>query len=301
MVNPIHEWWERGKLLGSGGFGMVSEARPLPGTPLFDHLPQLMAVKSSRNGESLRIEKQMLSKFKGHPNILRYYGTDITNEKTEKGINVPLYNIFLEYASGGCLADEIAKTRGLGLLEEDVKHYLKGILLGLEKIHKSGVIHCDIKPENILIADDRVPKIADFGLAMKGAGVNSKRPGTPEFMAPEIIRHGVYTTAADIWSLGCTVLQMINGRNVWGIPFKSKYISLVGGYNVIPEIPSGLISLDGKDFLNKCFVRDPLRRWTAKSLLNHPFLAQQKENTNFELDRNNPTNDLSSLVRELKF
>ncbi|XP_047323218.1 uncharacterized protein LOC124926927 [Impatiens glandulifera] len=98
-VNPIHEWWERGKLLGSGGFGMVSEARPLPGTPLFDHLPQLMAVKSSLTANLSALRNKCC------PN---------------------------------------------------------------SKIHKSGVIHCDIKPENILIADDRVPKIADFGLAMKG-------------------------------------------------------------------------------------------------------------------------------------
>ncbi|XP_047339953.1 mitogen-activated protein kinase kinase kinase 20-like [Impatiens glandulifera] len=122
------------------------------------------------------------------------------------------YNIFLEYASEGDLFSKVKKTCG-GLSEMELSEYVKGILLGLKDIHNLGLVHCDIKPENILITGDGVPKIADFGLAMRVGVVHGthRRRGTQKYMASEVIKNGVYNWWCDIWALGCTVLKMLIG------------------------------------------------------------------------------------------
>ena len=120
-------------------------------------------------------------------------------------------------------------------------------------------------------------KIADFGSAKKA----KKRPkdndlrGTPQYMAPESISSHEYETHSDIWSLGCTVLEMITGRPPWPCDQNTKIGSIlikIGCTNQVPEIPNR-VSKEAKDFLNKCLVRDPNARWTADMLLGHPFVT----------------------------
>ncbi|XP_047339934.1 mitogen-activated protein kinase kinase kinase 20-like [Impatiens glandulifera] len=265
-LNDSDQWWERGRVLGVGSYGVVYEARPLPDDPISLILPPLMAVKSFISKDSLDREKQFLSIFKDdHPNINCYYGCLD-------------FNIFLEYASGG----DLKKTCG-GLSEMEVSEYVKGILLGLKDIHQLGLVHCDIKPENILLTGDGVPKIADFGLAMKAGVINGTdgRRGTPEYMAPEVITHRVYNWPCDIWALGCTVLKMLTGqKKVWeGFPTNKDIKNFVAKHDVVPVIPDGL-SFEAKDFLQRCLVRDFWNRWNVESLLSHPFVLRKTKEFN---------------------
>ncbi|MFQ6645086.1 hypothetical protein Gotur_020462, partial [Gossypium turneri] len=137
------------------------------------------------------------------------------------------YNLFLEYADKGSLADHLQQTGGK-LLESDVKRFARSILKGLNFIHSKGFVHCDIKLQNVLLFGNGDVKIADFGLA-KRKGAN---------MADLLIK--------------------------------------IGASDELPGIPREL-SGEGKDFLVKCFSRDPNKRWTAEMLLQHPFMAGDDE------------------------
>jgi serine/threonine protein kinase len=199
--------------------------------------------------------------------------------------NGPNYNLLLEYAAGGTLEDLIKKDSGL--CEWDIRRYVRMILQGLCSLHEKGMVHCDLKPSNILVFpgeggvnDDRL-KIADFGLVKEGRDYNEEMGflrfnfrGTPFYMSPESVAHGEIGAPLDIWLLGCILVEMVNGK-----PALWKYRNLtalklrLAVDQQSPGIPEGL-SEDGKDFLRKCFAIDPSERWTAEMLLNHPFVSK---------------------------
>ena len=256
--------WKRVKTLGSGGFGFVSMAT----TSGHNHLPPVVAVKSAdiTRSKSLSMEKDLLHKFKSCPCILRCFGDQIT---TENGRN--LYNIVLEYAPGGSLADKIHS--GKGLPEDIVSHHAKSITTALVHIHKLGYVHCDVKPHNVLLVGEHT-KLADFGSCKKiGEAVQGFR-GTVLYAAPESISRLDYSAAVDVWALGCTVLNMLTGKAPWEIrkdATTTDVLMMIGGSDEIPEIPN-VFSEEAKDFLRKCFVKNPAARCRAESLLRHPFL-----------------------------
>ncbi|KAL3626812.1 hypothetical protein CASFOL_029384 [Castilleja foliolosa] len=261
----------RGKKLGQGSFATVSLAVPKSQSPKF---PPLMAVKScgASLSSSLRAEKLILEDLKGCPEIIRCFGDGITSENGEK-----LYNVFLEYAGGGNLADKVKDSGFGGLTEFEVRLYTKALLKGLKYIHDSGYVHCDFKLQNILLCADGSPRIADFGLA-KRAGRTKAFPGcefngTPLYMSPEMLVGGEQDAPVDIWAMGCAVAEMAGGAPVWsGFSDVAELLMMIGVGDRVPQVPENL-SEEGKDFLGKCFVKDPSQRWTAEMLLNHPFVG----------------------------
>ncbi|OEL36106.1 hypothetical protein BAE44_0002877, partial [Dichanthelium oligosanthes] len=93
-------------------------------------------------------------------------------------------------------------------------------------------------------------------------------------MAPEVARGEAQGPAADVWALGCTVLEMATGRAPWSDMDSDVLAALhrIGYTDAVPEVPSWL-SAEAKDFLARCFARDAADRWTAAELLEHPFVA----------------------------
>ncbi|KAI3452012.1 hypothetical protein Pfo_008677 [Paulownia fortunei] len=261
--------WVRGEKLGHGSFATVNLAVPRSQSP---SLPPLMAVKSCgfSHSSSLVNEKFILEELKDCPEIIRCFGESFSYENGEK-----LYNVLLEYASGGSLADKLKNSDDKRLPESEVRKYTKALLKGLHYIHKFGYVHCDIKLQNILLCSNGGLRIADFGLA-KRAGRKDAVPGcelrgTPMYMSPEMVAGGEQGTAADIWALGCVVSEMVAGSPVWSCSDVAGLLMRIGVGQEVPEIP-GTLSEEGKDFLGKCFVKDPSQRWTAEMLLNHPFV-----------------------------
>ena len=96
--------------------------------------------------------------------------------------------------------------------ENLVALYMSQVLQGLLYLHEQGVIHRDIKGANILTTRDGLVKLADFGVATRGNVGESSVVGTPYWMAPEVIELSGATTASDIWSLGCTVIELLDGK-----------------------------------------------------------------------------------------
>jgi serine/threonine protein kinase len=207
-----------------------------------------------------------------HKNIVQYLGSDYD-------LNDKILNIFLEYVPGGSLSSLCKKFNPLHL--NTVKKFTKQILEGLAYLHASGTIHRDIKGDNILVDNDGIVKLADFGCAKKLDELCSKTHGcntmvgTPYWMAPEVITREVgYGFKADIWSVGCTVIEMLTGKPPWP-EFESMWAAIYhianseGPPTNMPEDIDPLC----KDFLSNCFIRDVSLRPDAAMLLKHNFLA----------------------------
>ncbi|QRW00094.1 mitogen activated protein kinase kinase kinase [Ceratobasidium sp. AG-Ba] len=289
--------WQQGRFIGAGAFGSVYCAVNLDsGT--------LMAVKEVRFKDPSSISqlyKQVRDELSvmemlHHPNIVEYYGIEVHRDKVY---------IFEEYCSGGSLADSLSSGR---IEDETVTQvYTMQLLEGLEYLHKMGVVHRDIKPDNLLLDHTGMIKFADFGAAKvlarnhrsiqhsaRSRHSTWNRPaatrqdiqqnsltGTPMYMAPEIInnesigRHG----AMDIWSIGCVILECCTGRKPWhNLDNEWAIMFHIGQAKTSPPLPSAeQLSHLGIKFLEKCLVVDAYLRPTASELLNHPWLVSFRE------------------------
>ncbi|CAI9287137.1 unnamed protein product [Lactuca saligna] len=254
--------WQKGDFLGRGSYGTVYEGFTEHG--IFFAVKEVSLLDEGSQGQQsivqLEQEISLLSQFK-HENIVRYLGTDTGDGK--------LY-IFLELVTKGSLASLYQKYH---LGDSQVSVYTRQILSGLSYLHERNVVHRDIKCANILVDVTGSVKLADFGLA-KATKLNDIKSckGTPYWMAPEVVnrKNNGYGLAVDIWSLGCTVLEMLTRK----IP----YSHLEGmqalfriGRGEPPPIPETL-SVEAQDFIVKCLQVDPNNRPTAAQLLMHPFV-----------------------------
>ncbi|CAB4267016.1 unnamed protein product [Prunus armeniaca] len=254
--------WEKGELLGSGSFGSVYEA--ISDCGCFIAVKEVSLLDKGSQGVQrvyqLEQEIALLSQFE-HQNIVQYYGT----AKDESN----LY-IFLELVAKGSLQKLYQTYR---LTDSHVSEYTRQILQGLKYLHDRRVIHRDIKCANILVHANGSVKLADFGLA-KTIQMNDIKSsqGTAYWMAPEVVnrKHQGYGLPADIWSLGCTVLEMLTRR----IPYPNlEWMQALFkiGKGEPPPVPDSL-SKDAQDFIHRCLQANPANRPTAAQLLNHPFL-----------------------------
>ncbi|KAK4766803.1 hypothetical protein SAY87_008445 [Trapa incisa] len=154
--------WIRGDEIGRGGFASINLAIPNNKLSPGLHLPPLMAVKSCDISDSatLRNEHEVLNRLGHCPKVVRCFGAGRT---VERG-GTELYNLLLEYASGGSLVDEM-KRRGGRLPEPDVRRHTRSVLEALRHIHRQGFVHGDIKVQNILVFP---PADGGCGLAENG-------------------------------------------------------------------------------------------------------------------------------------
>jgi len=171
----------------------------------------------------------------------------------------------------------------------------RDVLLGLEHLHQKGVIHRDIKSDNVMIAASGQVKLTDFGYGAQLTSEQAKRNtvvGTPYWMAPEVIRDDAsYDTAADIWSTGVMCIEMIDGLPPYmdeGVP-PLRALYLIVSQGIPPPRNKDYMSEDFKDFVNQCTNIDPAKRPTATQLLQHPFIIKNADKG---------TGGISELVRQ---
>ncbi|URD80515.1 hypothetical protein MUK42_02429 [Musa troglodytarum] len=252
--------WHRGQVIGRGSSATVSLATALPSGEVF-------AVKSAELSRSaiLQREQRILCSLDS-PYVISCFGPS-------GGL---YYDLFMEYAPGGSLSDEISR-RGGRLDEVAIRTHTCDVLRGLDYLHSRGVVHCDVKGRNVLIGSDGRAKIADLGCARRIRGDCQRLRGTPVFMAPEVARGEEQGPAADLWALGCTIIEMATGRPPWpDVSDPVSAIHRIAFSQETPRFPSWL-SGEGKDFLGKCLRRDPRERWTAEQLLHHKFVASSSK------------------------
>ncbi|KAL1968784.1 hypothetical protein VTN77DRAFT_1145 [Rasamsonia byssochlamydoides] len=265
--------YQLGDCLGKGAFGSVYRA-------LNWNTGETVAVKQIKLAALPKSELRVimleidLLKNLDHPNIVKYHGFVKTPDTL---------NIILEYCENGSL-HSIAKNFGR-FPENLVALYMSQVLNGLLYLHEQGVIHRDIKGANILTTKEGLVKLADFGVASRTTGLReSTVVGTPYWMAPEVIELSGATTASDIWSLGCTVIELLEGK-----PPYYKLQPLPALFRIVnddhPPLPQGA-SPAVKDFLMQCFQKDPNLRVSARKLLKHPWIVNAqvvpKKSTEYE-------------------
>lgn len=270
--------WIKGELIGIGKFGKVYVAMNVT-------TGDLIAVKQmSINHKFLnrRETNDIVDTFKAevdslkdldHVNIVQYLGFEIKDNT---------YSIFLEYVSGGSIGHLLRKY---GKFEEPLVKYLTAQMLeGLNYIHSKGILHRDLKADNLLLEVDGALKISDFGISKRAKDIYTSQSklnfqGTIFWMAPEIINdtHGVgYNAKVDIWALGCVVLEMFTGERPWSKYEGEGVLYKLWKEKEAPPIRKEIrkeISSFGKKFMNRCFEIDATKRPTAQELLDDPFCA----------------------------
>uniref|UniRef100_UPI003AAB5A69 mitogen-activated protein kinase kinase kinase 4 isoform X2 n=1 Tax=Centroberyx gerrardi TaxID=166262 RepID=UPI003AAB5A69 len=259
--------WQRGNKIGEGQYGKVY-------TCINVDTGELMAMKEIRfqpnDHKTIKETADELKIFEGikHPNLVRYFGVELHREE--------MY-IFMEYCDEGTL-EEVSR---LGLQEHVIRLYSKQITTAINVLHEHGIVHRDIKGANIFLTSSGLIKLGDFGCSVKLKNNTHTMPGevnstlgTAAYMAPEVITRAKgegHGRAADIWSLGCVLIEMVTGKRPWHEYEHNFQIMYKVGMGHKPPIPEKL-STEGKDFLGHCLESEPKRRWTASMLLDHPFV-----------------------------
>jgi len=275
--------WQLGPCLGKGAFAEVYQGIDTE-SGKFMAVKQVTLKNESSNearqknvtaaAKALQREIDLLISLPDNKHVVKYLGTEHTNDSSR------LF-IFLEYVSGGSVSDMLIK---FGALDESiVRNYTHQMLQGVKHLHENNVVHCDIKGGNVLVSEDGIIKLADFNsskllgdLSWGGNAPLRSIAGTPQFMAPEVIRQTGHGAKADIWSVGCTVIQMLTAAAPWNeISNTHAIFRQVGTGRVRPAYPPG-ISKECTDFLDSCFTLDPDARPDAATLVEHPFCQQER-------------------------
>jgi mitogen-activated protein kinase kinase kinase len=276
--------WMKGSLIGEGSFGSVYLA-------LHSITGELMAVKQvelpsatkgtefdKRKNTMVTALKHEIELLQGlhHPNIVQYLGTSADDHNL---------NIFLEYVPGGSIAEMLKQYNTFQ--EPLIKNFVRQILAGLSYLHSRDIIHRDIKGANILVDNKGGIKISDFGIskrveasAMLGSSAVSgkghlHRPslqGSVYWMAPEVVRQTAHTKKADIWSLGCLVVEMFIGAHPFPDCSQLQAIFAIGNNQARPPAPEHA-SKEARAFLDVTFEINHEKRPDADELLECEFLA----------------------------
>ena len=261
--------FKTGKVLGKGSFGTTYECGLKSCRMVCVKVIELGDMNDTEELESLRQEIIVMQRLE-HPNIVQYYGT--TEDKAAKTIN-----IFMELVGQGSLNTYMKKFPRVPY--DTAKDWARQMLVGIKYLHDHKVVHRDIKGANILVTQTGVLKLADFGCSKAIDQTVSKTRGcqtmvgTPYWMAPEVLKCEPYGTKSDIWSIGCTIVEVVTGKapwpemdNMWAAVYKIANSS--GPPPTIPkDCPSKMLA-----FLNRCFERDPRKRASADELLGHAWL-----------------------------
>ncbi|EMD38930.1 hypothetical protein CERSUDRAFT_112640 [Gelatoporia subvermispora B] len=256
--------FQLGNCIGRGQFGAVYRALNL-------NTGQMVAVKRIRleglkEEEIAQLMKEVdLVKSLSHPSIVKYEGM---------ARDADTLSIVLEYAENGSLGQTL---RAFGKLNERlVASYVVKILEGLDYLHQSDVVHCDLKAANILTTKNGNVKLSDFGVSLNLRAMEREMKdvaGTPNWMAPEVIELKGASTKSDIWSLACTVIELLTGRPPYADIPNSMSVMFRIVEDDMPPIPEGC-SESLQDFLKLCLNKDPTKRPSAEMLCEHDWLKR---------------------------
>ncbi|KAK8723333.1 hypothetical protein OTU49_011662, partial [Cherax quadricarinatus] len=256
------------KVLGQGSFGKVFLVRKISGQDtgtLYAMKVLKKATLKVRDRVRTKMERDILADV-SHPFVVKLHYAFQTEGK--------LY-LILDFLRGGDLFTRLSKE--IMFTEEDVKFYLAELALALDHLHSVGVIYRDLKPENILLDADGHISLTDFGLCKEALDDQKAYSfcGTVEYMAPEVVNRRGHNTAADWWSFGVLLFEMLTGA----LPFQGS--NRKETMTLILKAKLGMppyLSPEAQSLLRALFKRNPANRLGAgpegvDELKRHPFFA----------------------------
>ncbi|KAF2071768.1 hypothetical protein CYY_006914 [Polysphondylium violaceum] len=253
-----------GEQIGKGGFASVFKGlNTLTG--------DFVAIKRF---DKSRISKEQLSSISTELDLLQRLKHESIVTILGQEENEHYIFIFLEFMENGSLATIL---NNFGTFPESlICTYVDNVLKGLAYLHSEGVIHRDIKAANILINKAGDAKLSDFGVAgeIKESDKRYSVVGTPYWMAPEVIEISGSVQVSDIWSIGCTIIELLTSTPPY---FNLNPMSAM--FRIVqddkPPFPKN-ISNELLDFLDRCFCKNIEERATAKELLSHPWITKNR-------------------------
>lgn len=252
MAQPsVHQLFRRLEPVGKGAYGSVHRGIHIP-TGNIVALKIINLDTADDDVEAIQREVALLTQLRDAPNVTKYYGCFLDG---------PRVWIAMEFAQGGSVRT-LMQTSKDGVLEERfIVVIIREVLVGLVYLHKSAIIHRDIKAANVLITAAGKVMICDFGVSALSATTTSKRNtlmGTPNWMAPEVAQSTpVYDSKADIWSLGIMVYEMAKGAPPHSdLRDAIKVMQLISKVKP-PRLSEGDGSKDMRDFVSYCLRELP--------------------------------------------
>jgi len=256
--------------LGEGQFGKVKEAVHVEtGMRYAAKIIKKTAIKTKKDADTVKKEVNLMKALNGHPNILHMFEV---LEDAEK------FYLILELAAGGDLFDKIISMGGF--TEDQARVYFQQIVSGLRHCHDKGIIHRDMKPENLLLDANGALKISDFGLSntiLTSEQMLKTHCGSEKYAAPEVMQNTdpYIGPPVDVWSIGVILYIMVAGA----FPFVEAtmkcelYSSFVAGTFEFPKAMSN----DLVDLLTRTFAALPAQRITLAQIAEHPWVNPQAQ------------------------
>ncbi|EMD37450.1 hypothetical protein CERSUDRAFT_50694 [Gelatoporia subvermispora B] len=260
MAPPsVHQLYRRLETVGKGAYGSVHKGLHIP-TGNVVALKIINLDTEDDDVGDIQREVALLSQLRDAPNVTQYFGCYLDG---------PRVWIVMEYAQGGSVRT-LMKACKDGVVEEKyVSVITREVLTGLSYLHKSNIIHRDLKAANILITAVGKVMICDFGVSALLVTASSKRNtlvGTPHWMAPEVAHASAYDTKADIWSLGIMIYEMIKGSAPNShVLDQAKLLQLIPRMKP-PRLLEGEGSKELREFVSQCLRESPGDRLPADEL-----------------------------------
>ena len=271
--------------IGQGAFGLVFKAihkstQKIYAIKIIDYSKNNNRENNNiinYNYHSIQQETSLMKLVYESNYVVKYYGSYFSRKSNTLWL-------ILEYCASGSVIDLMLSMKRT-FNEIEVASIIEMVLKGLVDIHSKDLIHRDIKGANILLSEDGTAKIADFGVGVHliNEKKRNSRKGSPYWMSPQVALNLDYDTKTDIWSLGITCIEMIEGE-----PPNSnlKPRCVIEKIGKSPPKADDLINPDYHtyefiDFVKNCLEIDPNKRPSAKELLNHSFIVKFSKGTNF--------------------
>ncbi|KAH9812399.1 kinase-like domain-containing protein [Melampsora americana] len=261
---PVEQLFTKLDIVGKGAYGAVYKG-------IHNATGTILALKvinlDTAEDDIIEIQREvaLLSQLRDSDrhNCIGYHGCYFY--KTELWIA-------MDFASGGSIRTLLKPGK---IEEKFTQLIIRETLIGLNYLHRQDIIHRDIKSANILLTNSHRVLLCDFGIAAPLQSTNHKRStfiGTPYWMAPEVIADGrLYDTKADIWSLGITLYEMLNGNPPYSDLTPAKVILKIPRSQPA-KLEGNQFSNGVKEFLAACLIDEPNDRPTADELMKHKWI-----------------------------